>query len=494
LTISKILSIVGVTALPLGLLTALAFSSSGERGGVTGEVPGVPASVALVREKATTALQAKAVAETAVDADPAGFRAKADGPAASEPPYSTAAIFAEADAAAKSDDPDRTTRILARLADESLVPINLRADASKRKQQLERHGKWLQNRKFTSDALHAADETMRAPPSIPNCEKVADTLEDLRRRLPQAAKTDTAASDEPGDALTADEAAEASRLRRWADYRKTFLSLKTNHAALEKSKPDELKALVEGWDRFLATNGRPGAPDPDECVSEARRLRTASRLAYLWAIAVAQDTPDTLAPAVRAWLEEPRSKVDPAGETDSRGQAATLIKTWLERHLPAPPQPPMGLAGMQEGIIDDRQAGKRLIAIFEAAPGQPKRYRWWYTAAQRKELPLGKDSGFLKHPPTPPKCIDWASRYGKIRDAYLTGFPADDGSFATECRELAEACREHMQLPALDPVNDVTAPVAGWDKLFSDAADQATELRRACHESGLQDQIRTQAP
>jgi hypothetical protein len=141
-----------------------------------------------------------------------------------------------------------------------------------------------------------------------------------------------------------------------------------------------------------------------------------------------------------------------------------------------------------------RQAGKRLIAIFQAAPGQPKRYRWWYTAAERKGLPWGKDSGFLKDPPTPPKCIDWASRYGKIRDAYLIGFLADDGGFATECGELAEACREHMQLPALHPEKDVTAPVAGWDKLFSEAADQATDLRRACVESGLQDQIRKQAP
>jgi hypothetical protein len=357
LTISKILSIVGATALPLGLLTALAFSSSGERGSVTGEVPGVPASVALVREKATTALLAKAVAEAAVDADPAGFRAKAGDPAASEPPYSTAAIFAEADAAVKADDLDRTTRVLARLADVSLIPVNLRADADKRKRQLERHGKWLQNRKFASDALHLADETMRAPPSIADCEKATDTLVELRRRLPQVVKTDTAAVDEPGDALTADEAADASRLWRWAAYRKTFLSLKTKHATLEKSKPDELKALVEGWDRFLATNGRPGAPDPDECVSEARRLRTVARLSFLWAIAVAQDTPDTLAPAVRAWLEEPRSDADPAGEADNRGQAATLIKTWLERHLPPPPQPPAGLAGMQEGIIDGASGG-----------------------------------------------------------------------------------------------------------------------------------------
>lgn len=461
---------------------------------MTGEVPGVPASVALVREKATTALQAKAAAETAVDADPAGFRDKADDPTASEPPYSTAAILAEADAAVKTDEFDRTTRILARLADESLIPLGLRADASKRKLQLERHGKWLQNRKVASDALHVADETMRAPPSIPNCEKVADTLDDLRRRLPQVVKTDRAAGDEPGDALTADEAADASRLWRWAAYRKNFLSLTKKHAALEKSMPDELKALVEAWDRFLTTNGRPGAPDPDACVSEARRLRTVSRLALLWAIAVAQDTPDTLAPAVRAWLEEPRSDADPADDTSNRGQAATLVKTWLERHLPEPPRPPAGLAGMQEGIIDDRQAGKRLIAIFQAAPGQPKRYRWWYTAAQRKELPLGEDSGFLKESPTPPKCIHWASRYRKIRDAYLASFLADDGSFATECRQLAEACREHMELPALDPENDVTTPVAGWDKLFSEAADQATDLRRACDESGLLDQIRTNAP
>jgi len=490
-TTPKYLSIVGVATLPLAALTALAFFSTGERGGTLGNVPEVPISIAEAGEKATAALQGKAAAETAFDSDPAGFRSKADGAAGNDLPYLTAVILAEAHAAAKEADIDRTSRALASLADESTMPIGVRADVAKHRQRLERHATWLKSRSIASDALRVADETMRAPASIANANKTIDTVDELRRRLPQVAKAD-ALADEPGDALTGDEAAEATRLRQWAVYRASFLALKAKHTTLEKSKPDSLKALVDGFDQFLATHDRPGAPDPDACVGEARRLRSDVQLALLWAKAAVQDTPATLAPAVLAWLDEPR--LNAGGDADRRVQAAALMKAWLERHLPSPPKPPAGLQGMQEAIIDDGQTGKRLVAIFQAVPGQPRRYRWWYTAAERKELPLGKDSGFLVDQPTPPKCIAWATRYRENHNAYLAGFMADDGHFATECRNLADACRAHMQVPAFDPEADVAAPALGWEKLFADAAERASAFDRACRESGLLDRIRTRTP
>jgi hypothetical protein len=493
-TILKSLSIAGIASLPLAALTAAAFYASGERQTMPGDVPPVPASVAAVREKAAAALQGKEAAEAAAGMDPAGFRATIDDAAGKEPQYATAALLAEADAAAKADDLDRTTRALTTLADEAIVPVGLRTDVAKRRQQLERHATWLRNRTVASDALRLADETLRATPSIPNATKAAEALDDLRRRLPQVANEGTAA-DEPGDALTAREAAEASRLKRWADYRVAFLSLKAKHAALEQSKPDSLRGLTEGWDRFLAAYDRPGVPDPDTCVPEAKRLRTETRLAFLWATAVAHSSPEKIAPAVLAWLDEPRpdGRGD-AGDADRRGQAVTLMKTWLQRHVPSPPQTPAGVAERQEGIIDAGETSKRLIAIFQAFPGQPRRYKWWDSVAERKNLPLGKDSGFLREPPTPPKCIGWAKRYREIRDTYLDGFMADDGSFATECRGLAEACRAHMQLPALYPDNDITAPVADWSELFSAAADRASAFQRACSDSGLNLRIRTRSP
>jgi hypothetical protein len=494
LTISKSLSIVGIATLPLAVLTVVAFRSTGERAGVAGGVPSVPASVVRVRDKATAALRAKAAAETAAEADPAGFLAKAGDAALTEPPYSTAARLAEAEVAARADDLDRTTRALADLADESMVPDGLRGDFARRRQLLERHATWLRNRTVASDALRLADETLRAPASIPNAAKAADTLEDLRRRLPQVAKADTAA-DEPGDALTVEEAAEASRLRQWAAYRSEFLSMKSKRAGLDNDKPDVLKSVVEGWDRFLTRYDRAGVPDPDDCIGESKRLRTEAQLAFLWARAIACVTSDTLAPAVLDWLDEPRSAADGGGDDpDRRGQATSLLRAWLESNLPSPPRLPDGLAGMQEGIVDDQQAGKRLIAIFQAVPEQPRRYRYWHSAAERKDLPLGKDSWFLQDPPAPPKCIGWATRYGQARDAYLAGFMVDDDSFASECRALAEACRNHMQLLPLDPQNDIMAPVADWAELFSAAANRSAAFQRACRESGLKERIRTQSP
>lgn len=494
MTISKSLSIVGIASLPLAALTGLAFSGSRETGGVTGDMPIVPAAIAAVREKAAAVLQSKAAAETAADADPAGFRAKAGDATAGLPPYSTAATLAEAEAAAKVSDLDRTSRALAGLADESLVPVGLRPEVARRRQLLERHATWLRNRSVAQDILRLADETLRAQASISNAGKAADALEDLRRRLPQVTRADEASA-EPGDALTAEEATEAQRLQLWAAYRLEFLTLKGAHAGLKKDEADELRPVVEGWDRFLAKYDRPGVPDPDECIVESKHLRTEARLALLWATAVGRDTPDTLAPAVLDWLDEPRT-AGASGEVDphSRGQATALLKAWLERNLPLPPTPPGGLEGMQEGIIDDQQGGKRLVAIFQAAPGQPRRYRWWYSAAERQDRPLGQDSGFLLEIPGPPKCISWAERYRDARDAYLTSFIVDDGSFALECRALAEACRNHMELPPLDPENDIMAPVAGWGELFSAAADRSAAFQRAWSDSGLQERIRTQVP
>lgn len=492
MTTLKSLAIVGIASLPLAVLSALAFTNSGEGVGPVVVLPSLPASVALVLDKANAELQAKAAAEAAVDADPAGFRAKEDDPVATKSPYSTAAILAEAEAATKSDDLDRTNRALAGIADNSLFPVGLQSEVTGRRQLLERHATWLRNRIVAADSLRQAAETLRAPASIDNATQAADTLRELRRRFPQVAGPNSV-SDEPGDALTALEAAEASRLMLWATYRSEFLTLKAQHARLDDGQPDALKAALEAWDQFLATYDRPDVPDPDDCIAESRRVRSETRLAFLWATAIACDTPDTLAPAVLAWLDEPRSPGG-GGDSDRRGQAIKLLRAWLERNLPSPPTPPGSLAEMQEGVIDDRQAGKRVIATFQAVAEQPKRYRWWYSPAERKELPLGNDSGFLQAAPTAPRCIDWARQYRKARDTYVAGFMAEESSFADECRALAEACQNHMKVPPLDPETDVTAPVAGWAEMFYEAADRATLFQRAWRDSGLMERLGKQSP
>ena len=174
-----------------------------------------------------------------------------------------------------------------------------------------------------------------------------------------------------------------------------------------------------------------------------------------------------------------------------------LMRTWLDRSLPAVPATIKGLDGMKEGIVDDRQAGKRLIAIFQPVPGQENRYRWWYSAAKRRDLPLGEDSGFLKQPPIEPRYQDWLARYRRLRDNYVNqgGFLADADSFVTACRSLAEEYAEHTATPALDQENSFDRAAAGWaTNVFERAALVATEFHAACRESGLTKRLRTAAP
>ena len=482
----KTLAVVVMAAMPLALLTVMSFLSTGERGPTQAGMPVVPPNVVAVREKATLALQAKAEADEAVAKDPAGLREKIDGAASKAHPYATASILAEAEAASAATDLKKIENALTSLETAGITASDLLPEVERRQRQLGVRRTWLANRIAAAEALTAADKTMNGPRTIAGTEECLKVLFDLRRRLPN----DAAEGDEEStDSLTTSEAGRAAQLRAWAEYRRAFLQAKAKHAKIGEAKPEALAALVEEWDRFLASNGRPGAPDRDECVTEARSLRMETRLAFLWATAVAQKNAATLAPAVLKWLEEPRSReAQNTSDEELLRKGADLMRAWLDRSLPPVPAAVKGLDGMKEGVVDDRQAGKRLIAIFQPVPGQENRYRWWYSAAKRRDLPLGEDSGFLQQPPFDPRYQDWLVRYRKLRDEFVNqgGFLDDVDPFVTACRSLADEYAEHAALPALDQDNPFDRAAADWDtNVFKRAAVVATEFQAACRESGL---------
>lgn len=488
-------AIVAVAALPLASLTVMAFFSTGERGRTQLSIPAVTPNVVAVRDKAAAALQGKAEAAEAAAQDPAGFREKIDGAAAKVAPYALATTLAEAEAASSATDPKKVEAALARLEAAHATGGDLLPEIEKRQQRLTVRRTWLANRLDTAEAMTNAERSMNGPHTIAGAEDCLKILLKLRRKLPNEP---IAEDEETTDSLTTSEAGKAGELRTWAESRRAFLQAKARHASLQEPSPETLASLVEEWNRFLASYGRRDALDRDECVPEARRLRTDSRLALLWATAVAQKSAATLAPAVLKWLDEPRNDDDQNSSDVGRLQkGADLMRTWLDRSLPAVPATIKGLDGMKEGIVDDRQAGKRLIAIFQPVPGQENRYRWWYSVANRRDLPLGEDSGFLKQPPIEPRYQDWLARYRTLRDNYVNeaGFLADADSFVTACRSLAKEYAEHTTTPALDAGNFFDRAAAGWGtSVFERAAVVATEFHTACWEAGLTKRLRTVAP
>jgi hypothetical protein len=449
-------------------------------------MPAAPASFAVAREKVGAALQGMTDADAAIGKDPAGFRGKIDGPAAQEHPYSTAAVFAAANAAAKSPDVKQAEKALAELESLGRSAGELQADLRRRQASLQGHRTWLANRREAADTLAAADQALRDETSVAKAEACLKLLADLRRRLPKVADEGR----EPIDALTAAEAEKADSLRNWAEYRRAFLQAKAKHPASAKVPAKTLPGLIAEWDRFLGVHGRPGAPDPDECVAEARRLRADARLQFLWEKAAVQQTAASLAPAVVAWLDEPRHEGH--DEPDRAAAAAAIVRQWLEKNLPAAPTPPRGLDGMSEGIVDHKDQGKtRLIAIFEAVPDAPGRYRWWESADKRPDTPLGQGTVLLKAAPAPPKYKGWAERFKKIRDEYVSaGGRGDADSFVEQCRALRDDFANHTKLPPFDPNSRFDKEAADWDeKVFEQAARVAAECDTALGESGLRERL-----
>jgi hypothetical protein len=480
------IGIVAVTTLPLVVATVMAFFGTGARNALTGGMPDVPPVTAAVREKVTAALAGATDADGAVAKDPAGFRGKSDGPAASEPPYATAAVLAAANIAVTSVDSKQVEQALVRLNAMAGAAGDLDGDVAERRGQLERHFAWLANRREAAAAIAAADQALREAVSVAGAEASLKHISELRRRLPKVA----AEGEELADAVTADEAKQADTLRDWAEYRRAFLQAKVRQPGGGTVSAEAVAAVIAEWDRFLAKHGKPGMPDPDECVAEARRLRADARLRLLWEKASTQETPAGLAPAIVAWLDEPRGDRDDTAERLAKG--TSLIRKWLEAAVPTAPKAPAGIAGLQEGVVDDRQAGKRLIAIFEAVPDVPNRYRWWEAKDQQPSMPLGKASGFLVAAPVEPRTVAWLQRYAKLRDAYVArgGFLTDADSFVRECRTLRDEYLEHMKIPAYEPTNRFDKEASGWaEKVFEHAAKVAEECESALRDSGLRQRL-----
>jgi hypothetical protein len=471
-----------IATLPLVVLTCKAFFIGGNRESAIGDMPPVPTSVATVREKAGLILQLKANVDALAGADPAGFRGKTAGTAAGQPPFLIATKLSGADVAVGSADIKQVEQAIADLSDLTTVPDELTASVIERRSRLERHLAWLGNRRLTADTLAAAEKLLRDAVSVANAEACLKLVAELQRRLPKVA----AAGEEPLDALTAEEAEQANALRAWSSCRRAFLQTKAKQASAGNASLKMLAGLVTDWDRFLEIHGRPGATDPDECIPEARQLRAAVHLQFLWQKASGQETAASFAPAVMAWLDaSQRGREDDAG---SIARANDLVSEWVDREVPKAPQVPAGLAGMGEGIVDDKQSGKRLIAIFQAVPGQSLRFRWWNSRDQQKELPLGIASGFLKAAPQPPKYESWAKRYDTLRAVFVHrgGFISDAEAFVQGSESLRDEVARHRSIPTYEPDDPFDGQTKGWaDEIFGRAAEVAKEFVAALRDSGL---------
>jgi hypothetical protein len=477
----RTLGFLGLAVVPLAVLTLLAFVRGGKGRPVEYSSPKTVEFEAI--STATTA-KAAVVPVGGVTDDPTGISIVGDPPVDLALPFETAELLADAERAVRSKDSELVTkarRSLDTFAKERLVAVeklrpggsDLAAAVKTRVDHLEQHGTWLDNRAAAAKELHAAADALSGGPEIEAEDACLAVLDRLTRRLP--AVVDGTSPTEPGDALTAAEAAEASSLRSRATFRRAFFKNRQESTETNASAAI-LKQRLQAWDELIASIKRspPDARD-SSLADQLAGLRSDTHLRLLEATAMQQSNLEDLFRSVTAWLNAAdRANADPAAQ---QRKAASLVRSWLEKNVVELPALPIE-KGLEQGIIIP--AGTRKFGYFKQISNTASQYRWWenHKAMANPKLAKGQDSFVLQGAPAEPTYLKISRNYTDSRGKFIaSGYMTAAGvqNFINDCRNAHTECLEYRQAHA-DAAEKIDQAAAGWTDILARSLTVAEEL------------------
>lgn len=448
MTTSRALVIITVATLPLAALTA--------RGFLVNPVSEADTAELETYERGTEEIAAarKVAAEPAVPpADPVGWGLPRKSRPADEPlEYQAAAALAASGraAAAKGDAiadiAAAVNEIGGLLAETKRAEIlalpggsGLLESLQARRAGLQRHSKWLEDRAEVARRIAALEALLAGQPDGANEKKC---LADIAAAVVQfPAVVDDDDPDEQPNTRTKTEARSLEALGARALFRQEY------HAAMTAADPDgklrQLKALLQKY---------ASAPDPQDArlVDDAKQELGVAVLAVLRAQAEQAKTADGMAKALQKWLAAPA-----AGPDGRKAEAMTVIKTWLARNVPEPPQPAdlPSLRDLHEAIVA-ANGEKRMLGVFEETPNQPGKWRFWQDRKDQLDESFSRGRGdvTVSDPKGPMKdavFVEIQSKYKHARAAFFQD-PLGDGAadaIAKQSVELAERAATHRAIP-----------------------------------------------
>jgi hypothetical protein len=493
MTTSRALAIITVATLPLAALTVGSFLAA----------PGSKADTAELKAydggAEELAAARKVAAEPAVPpADPVGWGLPRKSRPADEPlEYQVAAALAAAGRAAAATG-DAVADVTATLTEiDGLLAESRRAEImalpggeglleslQARRAGLKRHTKWLQDRTDIARRTAALEALLAGPPDGTNEKKCLGEINDIVVQFPTVVDDEDAT--EPPNARTESQEQDLEGLRSRALFRQE------QHAAMTAADPEDKLRRLEALLGKHATS-----PDPRDAwlVEEAQRERGVAKLAVFRAQAERAETADGMAEALKKWLDAPLT-----GPDNRKAEALTVIKTWLKRSVPEPPQvaelPKLG--ELQETImLTAENEEQRLLGVFKLIPATDK-WRYWWDREEQNNLNWRLGRADVKVPATRapwkiPVFVEIEATYGKARDRLLEN-PLGDGiaeAFAQQSGELADRIATHRAIPPnstkhplRDAYDDFGEALEGACRKASEAAGQYEAAVKA---NGLRD-------
>lgn len=491
------LAMLGVAIAPLAFLTAATFFR-GPAAADGGWTPPALDQFEKIRGSAESERAKHAEGGTTAAVDPAGFSVEGEPDGDLALPYELADRLAAAEKARHADDleaAEAARKGLDRLVADRLVAIQkirpngaeLAADLKRRLEVASRRCTWLTNRQTAGRELKTAEEAMVAGPEGDGEAKCLLVIAGLRKQLPATAES---IAEEPGDALTPDEAGRAKALEARATFRRDFFKLR-QAARAETASSRDLERLLAEWKGFFATYGKSGPPDDRDrpLLDEARTLQRKSQLDLLRVAARDADNALDLADRVAAWLEE--ASRNPAELAQERKAARTLVQKWLDEHVPGLPPLPKPVPGVQEGFTET----KRMIGFFQYVKETPSQYRWWHWSRDeqyRRTENKGENQVNLTGKPQQPRHGAFVARHAESHKAFLArGFTANGGveMFRAACEGLATEFEAYRKLWG-DSDFPADKAAENWGDVFVTGHKVAEEFLAAGNKHGLWDLLR----